>query len=184
MKRCTSDNSPDAYEQPHKVAMVERNPEPSGVALVNPIRVSKKGYTDLMELDDGLAQADTFARANAKNKLEVIGRQMKNLQELMNDVINETKLNSELNSAACNFVKKPGHIYHLYQRPSGQKYFGMLSPEEWTNAPHTHLGSYRLEADYSWTPAGSEETRFEGLNFLKDVMTNPRMKAIMSMDIS
>jgi hypothetical protein len=47
----------------------------------------------------------------------------------MTEVFEETKLSVELHKVACNFVKKPGHIYHLYQRPSGQKYFGMLSPE-------------------------------------------------------
>lgn len=47
----------------------------------------------------------------------------------MNEVVHETKLHNELNNVACNFVKKPGQVYHLYERPSGQKYFGMLSPE-------------------------------------------------------
>lgn len=47
----------------------------------------------------------------------------------MVDVISEAKLTKEINKAACNFVKHPGHIYHLYERPSGQKYLSMLSPE-------------------------------------------------------
>lgn len=46
----------------------------------------------------------------------------------MVDVISEAKLSKELNSAACNFVKHPGHIYHLYERQSGQKYLSILSP--------------------------------------------------------
>lgn len=54
---------------------------------------------------------------------------MKNLQDLMSNVFEETKLSMELHNVACNFVKKPGHIYHLYQKPSGQQYLGMLSPE-------------------------------------------------------
>lgn len=47
----------------------------------------------------------------------------------MVDVIAEAKLSKELNCAACNFIKHPGHMYHLYERPSGQKYLSMLSPE-------------------------------------------------------
>ncbi|KAG5877887.1 hypothetical protein JTB14_023991 [Gonioctena quinquepunctata] len=162
-----------------QVVLVERNFEPGGVALVNPRKVSKKTHVELMELEEQLANADTFVKANATNKLEIIGRQMKNLHELMNDVINETRMNQELNHVACNFVKKPGHVYHLYERPSGQKYFSMLSPEEWITVPHNFLGSYRLEADQSWTPTGEEETRFEGMSFLKEIMMNPRMKALM-----
>lgn len=54
---------------------------------------------------------------------------MRNLQNLMANVISESKLNNELHNAACNFVKKPGQVYHLYERPSGQKYFSMLSPQ-------------------------------------------------------
>jgi hypothetical protein len=41
---------------------------------------------------------------------------MKNLQELMTEVFEETKLSVELHKVACNFVKKPGHIYHLLVR--------------------------------------------------------------------
>ncbi|XP_074027144.1 uncharacterized protein C1orf50 homolog isoform X2 [Leptinotarsa decemlineata] len=159
--------------------LVDRNFEPGGVSLVNPAKVFKKTHVELMELDEQLTKANTFTKANATNKLEIIGRQMKNLHELMNEVITETRMNQELNHVACNFVKKPGHTYHLYQRSSGQKYFSMLSPEEWINAPHNFLGSYRLEADHSWTAAGHEDARQEGLNFLKEIMTNPRMKYLM-----
>lgn len=55
--------------------------------------------------------------------------QMKYLQEMMTDVFVDTKMDNELHNVACNFVKKPGHVYHLYERDSGQRYFGMISPE-------------------------------------------------------
>ena len=43
--------------------------------------------------------------------------------------------------------------YHLYERENGTLYFSMLSPDDWGGeAPHTFRGSYRLEADMSWTP--------------------------------
>ncbi|KAJ8960786.1 hypothetical protein NQ318_020080 [Aromia moschata] len=157
-------------ESTSKVTLVEREANPCGIALVNPSRVDKKTHVELMELEESLQLADTFVHANAMNKLDVIGRQMKHLQGLVSDVIQETKLHNELNHAACNFVKKPGHVYHLYERPSGQKYFSMLSPEEWLNAPHRFLGSYRLEVDQSWTPAGEEGTRFEGISFLRNMI--------------
>ncbi|XP_066139456.1 uncharacterized protein C1orf50 homolog isoform X2 [Euwallacea fornicatus] len=64
---------------------------------------------------------------------------------------------SVLHMAACNFVKKPGHIYHLYEKSCGQKYFSMLSHEDWHgHPPHIFLGSWYLEFDQSWIQA--EET--------------------------
>lgn len=51
------------------------------------------------------------------------------LQAQAMNILKESNESRELHSAACNFTKKPGHIYHLYQRASGQNYFSMLSPE-------------------------------------------------------
>lgn len=53
---------------------------------------------------------------------------MKYLESSLCNVINKAKEGSELHKAACNFIKKPGSTYHLYERPTGQKYFSMLSP--------------------------------------------------------
>ncbi|KAI6197061.1 hypothetical protein M3Y94_01180500 [Aphelenchoides besseyi] len=62
----------------------------------------------------------------------------------------DEKLHEEV---ACNFQKKPLTTYHLYERPNGgQQYFSMLSPAEWGKSlKSTYLGSYRLEADRSFT---------------------------------
>lgn len=45
------------------------------------------------------------------------------------EVLKEAKTNSDLHHAACNFVKVPGNVYHLYKRSSGQIYFSMLSKQ-------------------------------------------------------
>ena len=38
----------------------------------------------------------------------------------------------------------------------------MLSPADWRGEPpHPFLGSYRLEADYSWTPADKADVTDE-----------------------
>ena len=56
------------------------------------------------------------------------------------------------NSASCNFQRRPGKIYHLYEKQDGVPFFSMLSPKEWGgNHPNTYLDSYRLEYDMSWT---------------------------------
>ena len=44
-------------------------------------------------------------------------------------VLDDASRDTELHTVACNFVKQPGTIYHLYQRDSGQRYFSVLSPE-------------------------------------------------------
>ncbi|XP_019878008.2 uncharacterized protein C1orf50 homolog [Aethina tumida] len=178
MKRSFS-NEINEENQNNKVVLVERNVEPNGIPLVNALRVSKHTYEETMQLSDAHNSAESFIQANALNKLDVIGKQMRNLQSLMANVISESKLNNELHNAACNFVKKPGQVYHLYERPSGQKYFSMLSPQEWVNTPHLFIGSFRLEADQSWTKAGEENNKYEGINFLTNVLKIPQIQALM-----
>ena len=74
-------------------------------------------------------QADTFTRANVGNKLQVIAEQVRFLQEQAKRVLEEAKQNTQLHHVACNFVKQPGTLYHLYTRQSGQKYFSIISPK-------------------------------------------------------
>ena len=67
---------------------------------------------------------------------------------------------ADLHRARCSFKKIPGKLYHLYGRPNGERYFSMLSPADWGGtSPHAFLGSYRLEADMRFTPAGDLEAR-------------------------
>lgn len=53
---------------------------------------------------------------------------MSYLQDQARQVLVKAKRDADLHHIACNFVKVPGNVYHLYERISGQKYFGMLSP--------------------------------------------------------
>jgi hypothetical protein len=59
----------------------------------------------------------------------VIADQIRFLQKQAEGILLEAEQNAKLHHIPCNFVKQPGHIYHLYQRKSGQFYFSMLSPE-------------------------------------------------------
>lgn len=74
-------------------------------------------------------QADSCIKANVCNKLQVIAEQIRFLQKQTESILLEAARNAKLHHVACNFVKQPGHVYHLYQRESGQLYFSMLSPE-------------------------------------------------------
>ena len=71
-----------------------------------------------------------------------------------------TSKQATLHRARCNFQKRVGHTYHLYERPDGSSYFSMLHPDDWNGrAPHPFVGSFRLEPDMSWTPAGTAGPR-------------------------
>ena len=76
-----------------------------------------------------LLHADVTIRATVCSKLQIIAEQVHFLQQQAHKVLLEAKENLKLHHAACNFRKLPGHIYHLYERSSGQRYFSMLSPE-------------------------------------------------------
>jgi len=109
---------------------------------------------ELVDLAKQIAEADAMLNTRVSAKLKVIADQVKALQDEARAVLEETRRDQELHRAQCNFQRKPGRIYHLYRKPDGTRYFSMLSPEDWRGrSPHEFLGSYRLEADMSWTPA-------------------------------
>lgn len=136
------------------ISLVESNKAPNGVMLVHSERTNTpEDPTDLVELARQVQKADEFVRANAGNRLMTIAEQIRHLQEQAKKVLEEAKRDADLHHAACNIKKRPGHIYYLYMRESGQKYFSILSPEDWGSCcPHKYMGCYKLEYDMSWTP--------------------------------
>lgn len=161
-------------ESPNKLALVERNYMPQGLQLVDPDAVAKSSKQDIIALAAEIQKADNFIKANACNKLQMIVKQMKFLQKEAENVLLEANLNMKLHHAACNFVKQPGQVYHLYERESGQCYFSMLSPEEWgtSNPTQTYKGSYRLEHDHSWTPISNIHTKDNELNIYSKLLSD------------
>lgn len=153
MKHCFT-TMEKADELPIKVALVGCNVEPQGIPLIDPEAVTKTSQQDLVALATEIQKADNFIQANACSKLQLITEQIRFLKEQAKDILIEADWNMKLHHAACNFVKHPGHVYHLYQRETGQLYFSMLSPQEWGNSGplQVYKGSYRLERDHSWTP--------------------------------
>ncbi|XP_013877731.1 uncharacterized protein C1orf50 homolog [Austrofundulus limnaeus] len=150
--------------QPDKtttVTLVESSSTPSGLELVSSYQTNRVGDpTDLVALAEQVQKGDDFVKANACNKLTVIADQIRYLQEQARKVLEEAKRDAELHHAACNILKKPGNVYHLYQRPSGQKYFSIISPKEWgPSCPHPFLGTFKLQQDMSWTPVDEVEKR-------------------------
>lgn len=136
------------------VTLVESNTKPGGVQLVSAYQTTRVGDpTDLVALATQVQKGDEFIRANACNRLTVIADQIKYLQEQARKVLDDAKKDADLHHAACNMVKKPGNMYYLYLRPSGQRYFSIISPQEWgPSCPHQFIGAYKLQYDMSWTP--------------------------------
>ncbi|AUX49014.1 hypothetical protein SOCE26_105590 [Sorangium cellulosum] len=127
-----------------------------GPARTSPYPLSRLSAPhELVDVAREIQQADALLGAVTGGKLALIARQIRSLQEQAREVLEAAKRDGELHRAACNFKKRPGHVYHLYRRGDGVRYLSMLSPEEWGGSPpHVFEGSYRLEVDMSWTPAG------------------------------
>ncbi|KAJ3602577.1 hypothetical protein NHX12_030329 [Muraenolepis orangiensis] len=142
---------PNQPDKTTTVRLVESSSAPSGLELVSPYQTNRLG--DSMDLVSLATQGDDFIKANACNRLTVIADQIRYLQEQARKVLEDAKMDADLHHAACNIVKKPGNLYYLYQRPSGQKYFSIISPQEWgASCPHQFIAGYKLQHDMSWTP--------------------------------
>lgn len=108
---------------------MERNIVPQGIALINPKATASTSQQNLIALATEIQKADSFIQAIACNKMQIIVEQIKFLQDKAKMILLEADWNIKLHHVACNFVKQPGHVYHLYERETGQLYFSMLSPE-------------------------------------------------------
>lgn len=126
-----------------------------GEARTSPYPVSRLAPAfDGGDLAAEVAKAEAMLNARTGAKLRVIADQIQTLQQEARKVLADAQEEQALARAACSFKRIPGKTYHLYRRGDGQSFFSMLSPADWGGAsPDAFLGSYRLEVDYSWTPA-------------------------------
>lgn len=118
---------------------------------------------ELVDIAREIAQADAMVNTRVSAKLRVIADQIRHLQQEARDILEETRRDQQLHHAQCNFKRIPGNSYHLYEKQNGQRYFSMLSPDDWgSTPPHTFVGSFRLENDMSWTALDSlDETEVD-----------------------
>lgn len=107
---------------------------------------------DLVDLAEEIARADDMLTLQSSGKLNLLAKQIRELQEEAIKILEETRRNQELHRAECGFAKKVGQTYHLYRKGDGRLIFSLLSPAEWgERLPYRYEGSYRLENDMSWT---------------------------------
>ncbi len=108
----------------------------------------------LIDLAREIAQADRMIATKVDAQLEVIARQIRGLQDEARRILEGANRDKDLHRAECAFQKRAGHVYHLYRKNDGSLYFSILSPTDWHQPPHIFCGSFRLEADFSWTSLG------------------------------
>eukprot|EP00128_Syssomonas_multiformis_P018310 Colp12_sorted_trinity150504_noHs@16279 len=133
--------------------------------------VNKAPREDLVAMAHQIQHADAVLKAQVGSKLATIAEQIRRLQEEARKVMTEAVRDTDLHKIPCNFKRRPGQIYHVYTKPSGERYLSMLSPAEWGGKPpHTWGGSYRLEADQSWTPVEKVAERDAQYGFIEHLL--------------
>lgn len=126
---------------------------------------------ELVDLAKQISEADHAIANQTSGKLQLIADQIKTLQNEAKRILDEAQENQALHRAACQFPRKPGHIYHLYEKSDGSQLFSMLSPEEWNNnPPHQFVGSYKLEADMSWTPVADLDKQDDAAELIRQLL--------------
>jgi hypothetical protein len=125
-----------------------------GPERASPYPVSRlSGPISLVDAAREIERADQWIASTSESKLVQIAEQMAALRQQAEQVLREARENVALHRAEARFSRHPGKTYHLYERADGQRYWSMLAPSDWRGQPpHAFVGSYRLEADQSWTP--------------------------------
>lgn len=143
-----------------------------GPARTSPYPISRLAPAfSLVDAAKEIEGADVMVGAVVSNKLQVIVDQIQHLKEQAQEILEQASQDARLHRAEAAFKKRPGEIYHLYERSEERLYFSMLSPEDWGEPPHTYLGSYRLEVDMSWTPLELVASRDESKELIKRLMS-------------
>ncbi|MGB1274343.1 MAG: DUF2452 domain-containing protein [Nannocystaceae bacterium] len=126
-------------------------PNHTGGDHTSPYPVSRMAPAiELVDLARQIERADHMLAVGVNGKLEIIAEQIRGLQKRAQEILDAAQRDAELHRARCNFVKRPGRVYHLY-RSDTEAYFSMLSPDDWRGqSPHAFAGSYELLTDMTW----------------------------------
>lgn len=124
-----------------------------GPARAAPYPLSRMAPSfSLVDVAQQIQAADQTLATMTGGKLSLIADQIQRLQSEARAILEKAKRDAELHRVSCQFVKKPGGIYHLYRRADGVLWFSRLAPEEWvTPQAQTFEGTYLLELDQSFT---------------------------------
>jgi len=146
-------------DDPPPKPMEEPPPLPDQGRYDGPARAAPYALTrmapsfSLVDVAAEVEKADAMLATVTGGKLTVIAEQIRNLQDKARTLLARAHRDAELHRVRCNFEKKPGGEYHLYRRASGERWFSLLAPHEWSSPPanQTFEGSYRLDMDMGFT---------------------------------
>lgn len=79
-------------------------------------------------------------------QLKLIAKQIMALKNEALEIIEESNIQDQLQSINPSFKIVSGNYYYLYEKNDGQKYFSMISPEQWSNKDR-FLGKYLYDYD-------------------------------------
>ena len=99
-----------------QVSLVQGGSSNLKVQLVSQKKATKCNHEHIMELAKVISSADSHVKATTTNRLKSIADQIKRLQEEAQTLLENAKRDKMLHQAACNIVKKPGHMYYLYEK--------------------------------------------------------------------
>ncbi len=154
-------------------------PKHEGPASTSPYPLSRMSAPhDLVDSARAIQEADAVIATVATDKLAQIAEQIRALQDQAREVLERARRDADLHRAECRFEKVAGQTYHLYRRTrdgSDAPYFSMLSPADWRGAPpDAFVGSFRLEADRSFTPAEEAAARDARFTSAKSLLASNR----------
>ncbi len=139
-------------------------PNYAGPARSSPYGLSRLAPAiDLVDVAREIQRADAIVGTVTADKLGRIADQIRALQAEAQAVLEAARRDAALHRATCHFQKVAGQTYHLYRKGdevAGELQWSILSPDDWHGRPpHAFVGSYRLEADASFTPAEEAAAR-------------------------
>lgn len=131
----------------------------TGPSALAPYAMSRLApHYELVNLAHEIEKADAQVATMTGGKLLLIAEQIRALQDKAKELLEKAQADALLHRAKCNFEKRPGGIYHLYREPDGSQWFSLIGPEEWRTGAPDFVGTYRLEADMSFTEASKVES--------------------------
>ena len=81
-------------------------------------------------------------------ELKQIASQIKILQNEANNIINDSIYKNSLHKIKKSFQLISGNYYYLYEKDNQEKFFSLLSPEEYGKSlKHNFLGKYLYDYD-------------------------------------
>lgn len=97
----------------------------------------------------GVALQSMYEQTN--RQLDQIREQVALLARQAQAIHRRVRLSERIYQAQIPFEPLPGHVYHLYRRPSGEDVLSMVAPDEWgRSCPLQFVATVRLLADHTW----------------------------------